>query len=77
MARLDAVLLQRAWKVCGTFARAVSHGRGVVYRDYLPGQLRLVDRLLSRRGDGGFGRVLRARTAAFLEGGEPSRPPTC
>jgi aminoglycoside/choline kinase family phosphotransferase len=75
--RLDTVLLQRAWKVCGTFARAVSQGRGVVYRDYLPGQLRLVDRLLSRRGDGGFGRVLRTRTAAFLEGAGPSRPPTC
>ncbi|HEY7864094.1 MAG TPA: phosphotransferase [Thermoanaerobaculia bacterium] len=66
-ARLDAVLLQRAWKVCGTFARAVSQGRGVVYLDYLPGQLRLVARLLSRRGDDGFAGVLRTRLGALLE----------
>jgi len=45
--RLDRVLLQRAWKVCGTFARAVAQGRGPVYRQYLPGELALVRRLLS------------------------------
>jgi hypothetical protein len=45
--RLDRVLLQRAWKVCGTFARAVAQGRGPVYRQYLPGELALVGRLLS------------------------------
>ena len=44
--RLDRVLLQRAWKVCGTFARAVAQGRGPVYRQYLPGELALVRRLL-------------------------------
>lgn len=46
-ARFDRVLLQRAWKVCGTFARAVAQGRGEAYRRYLPGEIRLVRRLLS------------------------------
>jgi len=46
-ARLDRVLLQRAWKVCGTFARAVAAGRGEAYRRYLPGEIALVGRLLS------------------------------
>ena len=46
--RFDRVLLQRAWKVCGTFARAVAQGRGEAYRRYLPGELALVRRL---RGD--------------------------
>ena len=44
--RLDRVLLQRAWKVCGTFARAVAQGRGEAYRRYLPGEIALVGRLL-------------------------------
>jgi len=50
-ARLDRVLLQRAWKVCGTFARAVALGKGDTYRKYLPGQLALVGRLLGGRPD--------------------------
>jgi aminoglycoside/choline kinase family phosphotransferase len=65
-ARLDRVLLQRAWKVCGTFARAVAQGRGPVYREYLPGQLRLVARLLSRPEDADFERVFEARMRRFL-----------
>jgi aminoglycoside/choline kinase family phosphotransferase len=44
--RADRVLLQRAWKVCGTFARAVAQGRGEIYRRYLPGEIALVGRLL-------------------------------
>ena len=44
--RFDRVLLQRAWKVCGTFARAVAQGRGEAYRRYLPGEFALVRRLL-------------------------------
>jgi hypothetical protein len=44
--RFDRVLLQRAWKVCGTFARAVAQGRGEGYRRYLPGEFALVRRLL-------------------------------
>jgi aminoglycoside/choline kinase family phosphotransferase len=44
--RFDRVLLQRAWKVCGTFARALAQGRGEVYRTYLPGEVGLVLRLL-------------------------------
>jgi hypothetical protein len=44
--RFDRVLLQRAWKVCGTFARAVAQGRGEAYRRYLPGEIALVGRLL-------------------------------
>ena len=47
------VLLQRAWKVCGTFARAIVQRKGDLYRRYLPGELALVRRLLAeepRRG---------------------------
>jgi aminoglycoside/choline kinase family phosphotransferase len=61
--RLDRVLLQRAWKVCGTFARAVAEGRGDVYRRYLPGQLALVRRLLTDRPeDRRFAEVLSSRS---------------
>jgi len=44
--RFERVLLQRAWKVCGTFARAVAQGRGDLYRRYLPGEISLVGKLL-------------------------------
>jgi hypothetical protein len=50
-ARFDRVLLQRAWKVCGTFARALAQGRGEIYRRYLPYEMALVGRLLGRTGD--------------------------
>jgi N-acetylmuramate 1-kinase len=46
-ARLPRVLLQRAWKASGTFARAVVLGKGDAYRRYLPGELALVRRLLT------------------------------
>jgi len=46
-ARLPRVLLQRAWKACGTFARAVVLGKGDAYRRYLPAELELVRRLLT------------------------------
>lgn len=60
--RLRRVLLQRAWKVCGTFARAVAQGRGEIYRRYLPGELSLAARLLDRNGpDAPFRDVLAAR----------------
>jgi aminoglycoside/choline kinase family phosphotransferase len=65
--RFDRVLLQRAWKVCGTFARAVAQGRGEAYRRYLPGEIALVGRLL---GDAPeeleFRRVFEARLSAKL-----------
>lgn len=62
-ARLDRVLLQRAWKVCGTFARAVAEGRGDVYRRYLPGQLALVRHLLTERPEERrFAEILSSRT---------------
>jgi aminoglycoside/choline kinase family phosphotransferase len=62
-ARLDRVLLQRAWKVCGTFARAVAEGRGEIYRRYLPGELALVRRLLTDRPDDRrFAEILSSRT---------------
>jgi hypothetical protein len=62
-ARLDRVLLQRAWKVCGTFARAVAEGRGEVYRRYLPGEIALVRRLLTDRPeDRRFAEILSSRT---------------
>lgn len=65
--RLDRVLLQRAWKVCGTFARAVARGRGEVYRRYLPGEIALVGRLLGDSGeDRPFRRVYDARLAPLL-----------
>jgi hypothetical protein len=59
--RLDRVLLQRAWKVCGTFARAVSQGRGETYRRYLPGELALVRRLLTGSTDARFRRLFEKR----------------
>jgi N-acetylmuramate 1-kinase len=62
-ARFARVLLQRAWKVCGTFARAVSQGRGETYRRYLPGELGLVRRLLVAPGDSRFGELFEARLA--------------
>lgn len=65
-ARFDRVLLQRAWKVCGTFARAVAQGKGEVYRRYLPGEVSLVGRLLSDKPeDRRFRRVFEARLAAL------------
>ena len=63
--RMRRVLLQRAWKVCGTFARAVALGRGPAYRKYLPPELALVRRLLTdSREDSRFAAVLEARCAA-------------
>jgi aminoglycoside/choline kinase family phosphotransferase len=60
--RLDRVLLQRAWKVCGTFARAVAQGRGEAYRRYLPGEIALVGRLLrDKPEERAFRRVFEAR----------------
>jgi N-acetylmuramate 1-kinase len=60
--RFDRVLLQRAWKVCGTFARAVAQGRGDAYRRYLPGEIALVGRLLGETGeDRAFREVYDAR----------------
>lgn len=65
--RFDRVLLQRAWKVCGTFARAVSQGKGEAYRRYLPGEVRLARRLLSDEPlDGAFARVLESRLGSLL-----------
>jgi hypothetical protein len=61
--RLERVLLQRAWKVCGTFARAVALGKGDAYRRYLPGELALVGRLLrDRPEDRSFAAVLASRS---------------
>lgn len=66
-ARLRRVLLQRAWKVCGTFARAVVNGRGETYRRYLPGELALVRRLLGNSPeDRRFGEVLESRARPGL-----------
>ncbi len=63
--RFDRVLLQRAWKVCGTFARAVAQGRGEAYRRYLPGEIALVGRLLKdSEPDRRFRKVFDARLAA-------------
>jgi hypothetical protein len=59
--RIDRVLLQRAWKVCGTFARAVAQGRGETYRRYLPRELALVRRLLG--GGDGFRELFESRLA--------------
>lgn len=60
--RLDRVLLQRAWKVCGTFARAVAQGRGEAYRRYLPGEIALVGRLFrDTPEERAFRRVFEAR----------------
>ena len=64
--RLRRVLVQRGWKVCGTFARAIACGRGDAYRRYLPAELSLVRRLLSAEDDdGAFAAVLRDRAAAL------------
>ena len=69
--RLRRVLLQRAWKVCGTFARAIACGRGDAYRRYLPPELALVRRLLGESeaegagNDGAFAAVLRDKAAAI------------
>jgi aminoglycoside/choline kinase family phosphotransferase len=64
--RLCRVLLQRAWKACGTFARAVAAGRGDTYRRYLPAELALVQRLLSGGPqDRRFGEVLESRKPAL------------
>lgn len=61
-ARLYRVLLQRAWKASGTFARAVVLGKGETYRLYLPAELALVRRLLSDTpADREFMAVLDAR----------------
>jgi aminoglycoside/choline kinase family phosphotransferase len=63
-ARLERVLLQRAWKVCGTFARAVAQGRGETYRRYLPAEIALVGRLLGDSAeDREFRRVFQTRLA--------------
>ena len=65
--RFDRVLLQRAWKVCGTFARAVAQGKGEIYRSYLPGEVALVSRLLgSTAPDRAFRSVFEKRVAAVL-----------
>ena len=65
--RFDRVLLQRAWKVCGTFARAVAAGRGEAYRRYLPGEIALVGRLLAGTGeDASFRQLYEARLAPLL-----------
>lgn len=63
--RLDRVLLQRAWKVCGTFARAVAQGRGETYRHYLPGELALVRRLLTASRDAPFRELFESRLGAL------------
>ena len=71
-ARFDRVLLQRAWKVCGTFARALAQGRGEVYRRYLPYEISLVGRLLTDRPeDRGFREIWDARLAGIA--GPPPR----
>ncbi len=64
-ARLERVLLQRAWKVCGTFARAIAERGADLYRPYLPRELALVRRLLSdSEADRSFRRVLEDRCGA-------------
>jgi len=61
-ARLPRVLLQRAWKASGTFARAVVLGKGDAYRRYLPAELELVRRLLTDApADRAFSAVLDSR----------------
>lgn len=65
--RFDRVLLQRAWKVCGTFARALSQGKGDVYRSYLPGEVELVRRLLGDSAqDRAFRPLFEKRVCAVL-----------
>jgi N-acetylmuramate 1-kinase len=64
-ARLSRVLLQRAWKVCGTFARAIARGKGEAYRRYLTPELALVRRLLTDTPeDRRFAELLAARAPA-------------
>ena len=64
-ARLSRVLLQRAWKVCGTFARAITQRQADLYRPYLPMELALVTRLLTDSElDRRFRRVLESRCGA-------------
>ncbi len=66
-ARMRRVLLQRAWKVSGTFARAVVKGKGETYRRYLPGELRLVRSLLGDSPeDRRFREVLESRSGPGL-----------
>jgi N-acetylmuramate 1-kinase len=66
--RFPRVLLQRAWKVCGTFARAVAQGRGDVYQRYLPREISLVGSLLGDSPqDRAFRRVYDERLAALAE----------
>ena len=66
-ARFRRVLLQRAWKVCGTFARAVSQGKGESYRRYLPAEIELVGRLLGDgREDLEFRGLYESRLAALV-----------
>ncbi len=75
--RFDRVLLQRAWKVCGTFARAVAAGRGEAYRRYLPGEIALVGRLLAGTGeDAGVPAALRGAPGASAKL-SPSRRTIC
>jgi aminoglycoside/choline kinase family phosphotransferase len=65
--RLPRVLLQRAWKVCGTFARAIVERRADLYRRYLPAQLQLVRRLLAQTSeDKRFRAVLEDRCGPAL-----------
>jgi hypothetical protein len=65
--RFDRVLLQRAWKVCGTFARALAQGKGEIYRSYLPGEVALVLRLLGATApDRAFRPIFEKRVAAVL-----------
>jgi aminoglycoside/choline kinase family phosphotransferase len=74
-ARFDRVLLQRAWKVCGTFARAVAQGRGEAYRRHLPGEIALVGRLLRADGpDRAFRDLAHARLAAIVREGAGRKP---
>ncbi|MGH9318094.1 MAG: phosphotransferase [Thermoanaerobaculia bacterium] len=65
--RFDRVLLQRAWKVCGTFARAMAQERGERYRRYLPREIALLGRLLegSVPVEGAFRRLYEARLATL------------
>ena len=65
--RLRRVLMQRAWKVCGTFARAIVERKADLYRRYLPGQLALVRRLLAAGArDRSFRSVLEERCGPAL-----------
>jgi len=65
--RLRRVLLQRAWKVCGTFARGIVERKADLYRRYLPGQLALVRRLLAAGArDRSFRSVLEDRCGPAL-----------